>query len=476
MDRSLGDTDVVIIGAGPAGLTAAYELSKHGIQGVILEADSVVGGIARTEERNGYRFDIGGHRFFSKSDEIEALWDEMLPGDMLTRPRLSRIHYNGKFYDYPLRASNALKNMGLFTALACMSSYGLARIRPIPNPSNLEEWVTNQFGSKLYHMFFQTYTEKVWGIPCTEIGADWAAQRIKGLSLAEAVRNAVFGSRKGKVVKTLVDQFRYPQLGPGQLWQACADAVVRQGWQLMMNTRATGIRTEDGRVCAVVVQDADGSACELSCRNVISGMPIRDLVSAIDNVPGPVSDAAAELAYRDFLTVALVLDKDELFPDNWIYVHSPQVKLGRIQNFKNWSPDLVPDAAKTCLGLEYFCNEGDELWCADDGDLVALGYSELSSIGLAGGKMLEGYVVRMPKAYPVYNQAYDKNMDSIRDWLKSVGGLQCVGRNGQHRYNNMDHSMMTALLAARNVADPSLRMDPWAVNEDAEYHETKSEG
>jgi protoporphyrinogen oxidase len=468
MDRPLH----VIIGAGPAGLTAAYELARHNHTGIILEAEDVVGGIARTVECDGYRFDIGGHRFFTKVKEIEALWDEMLQEPMLTRPRLSRIFYGGRFYDYPLKARNALRNMGLFTAALCMVSYAKARLRPIDNPANFQEWVTNQFGAKLFGMFFKSYTEKVWGCPCTEIGADWAAQRIKGLSLGEAVRNALFGAKKGQTVTTLIDEFKYPRHGPGQLWEACARTLQEKGWDLRMRTRVTGLEVANGRATAIHTQRADGGAETFDADHVFSSMPLRTLLHAMNPAPPrAVVEAAAKLAYRDFLTVALVLDRPNLFPDNWIYVHSADVRVGRVQNYGNWSPEMVPDPTTSCLGLEYFVFEGDDLWGSPDDRLIQLAYQELEQIGLAGGKLLRGYVVRVPKAYPVYDPGYKERLDTIRAWLRAnVENLHCIGRNGQHRYNNQDHSMATALIAARNVARAESR-DPWAVNEDAEYHE-----
>lgn len=460
----------VIIGAGPAGLTAAYEMARHGITGTILEADHCVGGISRTVERDGYRFDVGGHRFFSKSKEIESLWDEMLSEPMLTRPRLSRIYYGGKFYDYPLKASNALKNMGAVTALACLASYAKSRLSPVRNPASLEEWVTNQFGEKLYKMFFKSYTEKVWGIPCSEIGADWAAQRIKGLSLGSALKSMLFGHQKGGAVKTLIEEFRYPRLGPGQLWEDCADAVRDKGWKIEMGARVIGVQLSDGFVQSVTV-DCDGRQSVLNCSHLLSSMPVRELMQGIaPSAPREVRDAADRLTYRDFLTVALVIDSAAIFPDNWIYIHSPDVVLGRIQNFKNWSPDLVPDQSKTCLGLEYFCNEGDELWTMADSELIDLGYREVTKLGLVDTELLQGYVVRVPKAYPVYDSGYAGRLQTVREWLGGIRNLQCIGRNGQHHYNNMDHSMMTALIAARNLALGESR-DPWSVNEDAEYIE-----
>jgi protoporphyrinogen oxidase len=477
-EPSATDNKVVIIGAGPAGLTAAYALMKAGhAPGIVVESDNQVGGIARTVEREGYRFDIGGHRFFSKVKQIEDLWDEMLGEPMLRRPRMSRIYYGGKFYDYPLKATNALKNMGFFRAASCMMSYGAARLRPNHNPKNYEEWVTNQFGSKLFNMFFKSYTEKVWGIPCNEIGADWAAQRIKGLSLGEAVRNALFGAKKnGGVVKTLIDEFKYPRHGPGQLWEHVTETITSNGWEVRMNTRVVGVSRSDSgdggnHADSVAVVDRAGNQSSIDASHVFSSMPLRTLLNGMDPAPpSEVLDAANQLKYRDFLTIVLVIDKADMFPDNWIYVHEPAVRMGRIQNFKSWSPYMVPDQSKTCLGLEYFVNEGDELWRAADEDLVKLGYEELTTIGLAYGPLVKGYVVRMPKAYPVYDTGYQQRLDVIRTWLHTFDNLYCVGRNGQHRYNNQDHSMATALIAAANVAEHDDR-DCWAVNEDAEYHE-----
>jgi protoporphyrinogen oxidase len=468
------EAPVAIIGAGPAGLTAAYALMKAGRGGVIVEADGIVGGIARTVERDGYRFDIGGHRFFTKVGEIEKLWDEMLGEPMLVRPRMSRIYYGGKFYDYPLRSANALRNMGLLRAADCMLSYAKARLRPNPSPANYQEWVIDRFGEKLFHMFFKSYTEKVWGLPCTEIGAEWAAQRIKGLSLGGALRNAVLGWGKSTAT-TLIDRFHYPRLGPGQLWESAARTVQAGGWDLRLNRRVAGIRhgaTGGGRrIEAVAVRDPSGRTSELAVSHLFSSMPLRELLRAMaPPPPAEVLEAADGLKYRDFLTVVLVLDAADVFPDNWIYVHAPEVRMGRIQNYKNWSPEMVPDATTTCLGLEYFVNEGDELWAMADDDLVRLGHAELETIGLAEGALVKGYVVRMPKAYPVYDIGFQQRLDIIRNWLEGFDNLVCIGRNGQHRYNNQDHSMATALIAVSNLVDGD-RRDPWAVNEDAEYHE-----
>lgn len=468
----IAEKQIIVIGAGPAGLTAAYELAKHGHVGTIVEADSVVGGIARTVEREGYRFDIGGHRFFTKVTQIEKLWDEMLKEPMLDRPRMSRIYYGGKFYDYPLKATNALKNMGLINAGMCMMSYAKSKLFPIRPAKNYEEWVTNQFGSRLFNMFFKSYTEKVWGIPCKEIGADWAAQRIKGLSLGGAVRNALFGQKKGQVLTTLIDSFKYPKHGPGQLWETCAATLQQKGWTLRLNTACVGSEIQENRITSIRIEDRKTGAAEtLNASAVFSSMPLKHLLLGMNpKPPQAVIDAASSLKYRDFLTVALVLDSADPFPDNWIYIHEPAVKMGRIQNFKSWSPYMVPDPNTACLGLEYFVNEGDELWSMKDEDLVKLGYSELQKVGLASGKLIKGFVVRMPKAYPVYDTGYQDRLGVIRNWIEQIENLYCIGRNGQHRYNNQDHSMATALIAARNMALGEDR-DPWSVNEDAEYHE-----
>jgi protoporphyrinogen oxidase len=462
---------VVIIGAGPAGLTAAYHLSKSGEPAVVLEADTVVGGISRTVERDGWRFDIGGHRFFTKVAAVEELWNEILDeDDFLTRPRMSRIFYRGKFFDYPLRASNALKNLGILEAFRCVASYAWARVRPPKDQSNFEGWVAARFGYRLYRIFFKTYTEKVWGVPATEIQADWAAQRIKNLSLAKAVINSLMPKRNQKEITSLIEEFRYPKLGPGMMWERAREVVQASGIKVITGTRVTRIRREDGRA-TTVVGEIDGVATEYAARDVISSMPLPDLLRAMDPpVPDEVLAAADGLSFRDFLTVALVVPEEAGFPDNWIYVHSPDVRLGRIQNFGSWSPYLVKEG-RTCLGLEYFVFEGDDLWDSADEDLVALGTAELAKLGLIDPAQVEaGYVVRMPKAYPVYDEHYRENVDVLRAWLdEHAPNVHPVGRNGMHRYNNQDHSMVTAVLAAENVMGAN--HDPWSVNVEEEYHE-----
>jgi protoporphyrinogen oxidase len=456
---------------------------RHEVPVRVLERDGhYVGGIARTEEHNGYRFDIGGHRFFSKNLEIEELWTEILGEEMLRRGRLSRIYYQGRYFDYPLKPVNALRNLGPVETLRCLASYADARLRPVRNPRSLEDWVRNQFGYRLYSIFFKTYTEKVWGISTKELSADWAAQRIKGLDLGQVVKNALLPGRKpkerGAVIKTLIDEFRYPRLGPGQRWERVAELLAARGMPVQMSHTVLALRHREGRVTAALVRDGNGAEVQVPGSDFISSLPIRQLVESLEPAPpAEVLAAARALSYRDFLTVALMLRRREVFPDNWIYIHEPGVKVGRIQNFKNWSPDMVPDPETTCLGLEYFCFQGDELWTAADAELVALASAELEQLGISRpGEVFDGVVVRQEKAYPVYDDAYQEHVGVVRRYLEAeLPNLHLVGRNGMHKYNNQDHSMLTALLAARNIAEGT-RYDPWKVNTDAEYHEEQREG
>jgi protoporphyrinogen oxidase len=469
--------DTVIAGAGPAGLTAAYELTKHGHRCVALEADpDRVGGISRTDVYKGYRFDIGGHRFFSKSGEVNDLWREILGEEFLTRSRLSRIYLRRKFFHYPLRPVNALTQLGLLTSARILLSYFKARMRPIQPERSFEDWVVNRFGRMLFEIFFKSYTEKVWGIPTNVISADWAAQRIKGLSLIRAGLDALGLKKRGEVVKTLIEEFQYPRLGPGQMWEVARDKVQEGGNLVQMDRRVESIEHDGGQVTAFVTRDASGKRFRYTGKNFISTLPVRELIRAMEPAaPAEVREAAESLGYRDFLTVVLIVDQPETFPDNWIYIHEPSVRLGRIQNFKNWSPDMVPDQSKSSLGLEYFCFEGDEVWSMPDEELIALGRREIGEIGLVDPtKVVDGCVVRMPKAYPVYDDHYKSHLAVIRGWLSRLGNLELAGRNGMHKYNNQDHSMMTALLAARNILGHG-EYDTWKVNTDAEYHETEGD-
>lgn len=466
---------VVIIGAGPAGLTAAYELVKHGYRPVIVEKDPFsVGGLARTVEYKGFRFDIGGHRFFSKSDEIEHLWEEICGEDFIRRARRSRILYRGRLFHYPLRAGNVFLGLGPRESALCIMSYLKHLLAPVRPEVSFEDWVVNRFGRRLFEIFFRAYTEKVWGIPCGEISADWASQRIKGLSLKEAIVNAFLPKRHlgaGRTVKTLIDSFRYPRLGPGMMWERARDRITAAGGTVSMGRCVTRICHDGQYATGIEVQREDGRTEVISGAHFISSMPLRDLVQRWHPAPpGEVLHAAGALKYRDFIVVALIVRRPDVFPDNWIYVHDPSVRVGRIQNFRAWSPDMVPRPDLSGLGLEYFCSEHDTLWSTPDAALVSLAADELEQIGLVRRSEVEdGCVVRMRQTYPVYDATYEEHVRTIRGYLERFSNIQVVGRNGMHKYNNQDHSMMTALLAARNVMGGDF--DLWKVNTDAEYLE-----
>ena len=463
----------IIIGAGPAGLTAANELLALGRSAEVYEKDAVVGGISRTAEYRGYRFDIGGHRFFTKVPAVQKLWEEVLGEDFLERPRLSRIYYNDRFFDYPLKPLNALRGLGPIEAGRVGLSYLWAQWAPHPTENNFEEWVCNRFGRRLYEVFFKTYTEKVWGMPCTEISADWAAQRIKNLDLFKAVKNSLIGSVGDReVITTLIDRFHYPRLGPGMMWERLTARLRESGTPVHLETPAKLVHHRDSRITAVTVEAPGGEGNrELPADHVISSMPLRELLSSFSPPPpAEILQAASRLRYRDFLTVVLIVKQEEVFPDNWIYIHSPDVRVGRVQNFGRWSPEMVPDASTTSLGLEYFVQQGDDLWSSPDEALLELAARELAVLGLVSEKdVVDGTVVRMPKAYPVYDDAYKEVLALIRGYLAGFPNLQVIGRNGQHRYNNQDHSMVAGMLAARNVAGET--HDVWAVNVEQQYHE-----
>ncbi len=469
---------VVIIGAGPAGLTAAYLLAKKGVRATVLEADDIVGGISRTAQYKGFRFDIGGHRFFTKIEPVQALWEEVLGDEFISVPRLSRIFYNGRFFDYPLRAGNALRGLGVGNAVLILLSYLQWQAFPHRVEDNFEQWVTNRFGRRLYEIFFKTYTEKVWGIPCTEIRAEWAAQRIQGLSLAKAILNATSLNRRSTSIKSLIHEFRYPRLGPGQMWEMCRDRVVAMGGQVLMQHAMTHIELINCRATAVIAATPGGER-RFEAEHIISTTSMRSLIRALEPGPGsatasavpPGVRAASEgLKYRDFVVVALMLKREHLFPDNWIYIHSPGVKIGRIQNFNNWSQAMVPVPGMTCLGLEYFCFEGDGTWATPDATLIAEAGRDLERLRLASvADVVDGTVIRMPKAYPIYDSAYRGHLDTVRTFIDPIPNLHTVGRNGMHKYNNQDHSMLTAMMAVWNMEGAA--HDIWAVNSDFDYHE-----
>lgn len=468
---------VVIIGAGPAGLTAAYQLCKEKIKSVILEKDDVVGGISRTVNYKGYLFDIGGHRFFTKVKVVDEMWREVLGEEkFLRRSRLSRIYYNKKFFNYPLKATNALLGLGIINSFLMLGSYAKAQVFPIKQEKSFEDWICNRFGRRLFNIFFKTYTEKVWGIPCNEISADWAAQRIKGLSLVSTIKNALLSSQpinKNDVIKTLIDAFDYPEKGPGQMWEMVADSIQKRGSELKMKAGVEKIFWKKGKITAL--QTGNGEKSEIiEGTDFISSMPMRELIRKLDpEPPADIKKAADDLGYRDFLTVSLIIKGADLFQDNWIYIHDSAVKVGRIQNFKNWSPKMVADPDKTCLGLEYFCFEGDGLWTMADEDLIKLAIKELAMLDLVKPEDVEdGAVVRMPKAYPVYDSIYSEAVNTIRGFLTDLPNMHLVGRNGMHKYNNQDHSMLTAMLAVKNILGANY--DVWEVNVENEYHEEVS--
>ncbi len=522
MDKPL----VIIIGAGPAGLTAALELLRDGrMRPLVIEATEAVGGISRTVEYKGNRMDIGGHRFFSKSDWVMNWWREILPvaGDgaaveiayqgqrrtvaadrpatgttglvMLVRDRLSRIYFLRKYFDYPIKLNaTTLLNLGPLRLLRIGFSYVGAMLFPRRSERSLEDFLFNRFGGELYRTFFKDYTEKVWGVPCDQISAEWGAQRIKGLSIVEALRHALrqrFGGAAARQATntSLIEHFLYPRLGPGQLWQEVARRVSAGGGEIRCGQQVKGLRHEGGRVVAVLTQDAAGHVVELRGEYVISTMPVKDLVAGMQPpAPPDVGEIAAALPYRDFITVGLLVSRmranpqaqstraDNMPPDNWIYIQERDVRIGRLQVFNNWSPDLVAEPDKVWLGLEYFCQEGDELWRLEDPAMIELAAGELEKIGMIDrADVLDGTVIRVPKTYPAYFGAYQQ-FPRVREWLDGLENLYLVGRNGMHRYNNQDHSMLTAKLAVEAILDGKVdKAAIWAVNVDDDYHEERGE-
>ena len=464
---------VIIIGAGPAGLTAAYELAKRKTNSVILEKDTTVGGIARTAQYKGYRFDIGGHRFFTKVDRVMDMWKEVLGTDFLRRPRLSHIYYKKKFFSYPIKPFDVVKKLGVYETALAGFSFLNARLNPRSREESFEDYIVNNFGERLYRTFFKSYTEKVWGIPCTEIRAEWAAQRIKGLSFTSLVRAALFGNR-GNKIKTLIEEFHYPRFGPGMMWEKTKDIVEQSGYgKVRFGIQGEAILHDGKKITGVRIKNEKGQEEILQGSALVSSMPIGELLLRLDPLPSlEVQEATQGLHYRDFITVALMVNREHMFSDNWIYVHEPGVQVGRIQNFKNWSPEMVGDSKKTCLGLEYFCFTSDPIWSMKDEDLVRLGAEELEKIGLAKKEeVLDGAVVRMEKTYPVYDAPYERAMPVIKEAVGKFSNLYPVGRNGMHKYNNQDHAMYTAMLSVENMF--GAKHDIWDVNVERVYHEEK---
>lgn len=466
---------IVIIGAGPAGLAAAHAALENGYRCTVLEKDDCVGGIARTVNYKGYLFDIGGHRFFTKNREVNAFWHNILPGDFLQVKRLSRIYYNRKFFYYPLRPWNAFCGLGPIRSLHILLSYLNARFSPFPEERSFEEWVTNRFGAVLYKTFFKTYTEKVWGIPCSRIEAEWAAQRIKGLSLVSAVKNALFKGR-GNRIKTLIPSFHYPREGPGMLYQRLADMIRAKGGRIEHNAEVTRIHHDQGSATRVsVFNPKTGNTSQLEGNHFLSSMPLTQLAERLHpSPPADVLKACSQLHYRAILVVNLVIEIKDIFPDNWVYVHSPEVNVGRLQNYKNWSPEMIktsPDRY-TSIGMEYFCNEGDELWTTPDENLIKRAGEELGVLGLLPkGKncISDGFVVRMPYTYCIYELGYKRHLDRIKEEIRGLRNLQPIGRAGMFKYNNMDHSILTGFLGVGNIRGGNF--DLWNVNVEQEYHE-----
>jgi len=467
-DAPGGSVGTAVLGGGPAGLTAAYILGRRGRPGAVFEADGTVGGIAKTIEFNGYRFDLGGHRFFTKLTPVQRLWEEMLGEEFLTRPRLSRIYYAGKYFNYPITAKDVVGRLGLVESTRCALSYLWASRHRKADAQTFEDWVTTRFGRRLYEAFFRSYTEKVWGIPGSEIMSLWAAQRIKNFSLGKALLT-VLGLRREQVT-TLIEEFQYPRLGPGQMWEVFAARNEEAGIGIHLNQRCVSVKHSDGLVQSVVTRQ-NGDTFQHAVDSVISSIPLSDLVLSLDPPAPPAIQAAArDLRYRDLVLVALMTTEEQPFPDNWIYLHDPETRAGRVQNYGAWSTDMVQPGT-TCLGVGCFCLQGDDIWEMSDEQAVDLATQELANIGLIdASKVVDGVKVLVPRAYPMYDSRFEGAVATLREYLERFENLQTCGRNGLHRYNNQDHSMWTAILATLNVLDGTTH-DVWSVNTEAEYLE-----
>ncbi|WP_027418236.1 FAD-dependent oxidoreductase [Crocinitomix catalasitica] len=459
----------IVIGAGPAGISCAYELRKKGVDVEVFEASKNIGGMARSFDLWGQRVDIGPHRFFSKQKEINHFFTELIQDDFTVVDRQTRIYYRNRFFDYPLKLGNVLSNLPLLVIFQILWFFGIEKIKPKKKAENFEEWITNRFGKKLFEIFFKHYTEKLWGIKCTEIDADWAAQRIKTLTLMGAVKSAIIGNR-GNKHKTLVDQFAYPKNGSGTLYERAADYITNNGGKINLETPIKKIilNEKGNKVEGVVL--LDGTIVEAT--SVVSTMPITTLIKGFENVPEKVMHAVNQLNFRNTILVYLEIDKIDLFEDNWIYIHSPEVKHGRITNFRNWCPSLNRDKKTTILCLEFWCFEEDEIWTAPEKNVVDMAKDEIYKINLVSNevKILNTKVLKIPKCYPVYKTGYQDNMNPIIDYLNSIEGLYPIGRYGAFKYNNQDHSILMGLLAAEKIADQK-PIDLWQINTDTEYQE-----
>lgn len=455
----------VILGAGPAGVTAAHELSSQGIECDVIEREKTAGGLCRTLNYDGYLFDIGGHRFLSRSVEVNALWQSVLGEDLLTRQRKSRIFYRGNFFDYPLRPWDALKKMGVAGTLKSLASYTAAQLRPPQDLASFENWMIRRFGRHLYESFFKTYTEKVWGISCRELSSDWADQRIQQLSLFKAVIQA-FTPRANKRIKSLTEAFGYPRQGPGQFYDRLRERCEQKGASFHFKSAVKKIICDGSRIQAVVVADRDGQTREFSGDHYLASIPITSLIRAFEpEVPANIREAVGNLGFRAFISVNLIYNVKDLFDDNWIYLHSPDVYAGRIQNYKNWSPEMVPLPDTTSLGVEYFCSPGDRLWRLNERDMIQLAVDELEQLGIVERKKyVKGFCVRVAHAYPIYQPGYREALQQIHGYLSNFKNLQMMGRAGLFRYNNSDHAILTGLNAARNVMGE--QHDLWTIDPD----------
>ena len=461
----------IVLGAGPAGLACAYALTRAGVPVTVIERDERVGGLAKTIAHDGWLLDLGPHRFFTKIDKVNALWEEVLGEEQVTVDRLTRIYYGGRYFHYPLKAWEALLTLGVGETARILASYAAARLAPDPHPRSFEAWTINQFGRRLYEIFFKGYTEKLWGIPCTAISPDWAAQRIKGLSLSSAIRGALLGGRGD--VKSLVDRFQYPRLGAGQLYERMAAALAGAAHPVRLGWETVAIHHDQGRVTGVTVRRRGASETErLDTAGVVSSIPLPLLLRQLDPPPpAEVLAAAGSLRFRNTLLAYLFVEGASLFPDNWLYINDPSVRIGRVTNFANWSPAMVPRTDRTPLCAELWCFADEALWQAPEAEVLALAERELREIGLLGQEpVVEGFLVRLPNVYPVYTGDYLEAIDLVRRYLTGIAGLQLIGRYGTFKYNNQDHSLLMGLLAAENVS-AGAGHDLWSVNADDEYHE-----